>query len=80
VTVDRAGAQIVASTVKDPLWRTPDPLPARRAVEDGDSIQLEITLFGPGGGALTRRVDVAGLCFDHDGDSAPHIEGDTIRP
>lgn len=79
VSVDQAEAKIVAYTVKDRPWRTPDRRPAPRAVEDGGAIQLEITLFGPRGAALMQRIDLAGLCLDHDGDAEAHVEGDTIR-
>jgi len=77
--VDRSEAQLVAYSLKDRPWRSPGALPAPRAVEGGGAIQLEISWLDPKGNGLTQRIELRGLCLDHDGDAPAHIEGDTIR-
>jgi hypothetical protein len=79
VEVDRTQATVVAYTVKDRPWRAPDQEPAPRAIEAGGAIQLEVQLIGPNAEAVTRRLEIAGLCFDHGPEAAAHIEGDTVR-
>lgn len=76
--IERDGAQLVAYTVKPRPWQAQTE-PEPRAVEDAESVQLEVVLHGPNGASIVRRVDIAGLCLDHGPDSAPHIQGDTIR-
>ncbi len=79
IEADRNQARVVAYTVKDRPWRSSEPGPGPRAVDGPGELQLEVELLGPEGQVVTRRVEVAGLCFDHGADAAAHVEGDTVR-
>lgn len=77
--IERDRFRLLAYTAKPRRYDAPAVIdPPRPHVADG-AVQLELQLLGAGGAALTRRIDVGPLCLLHDGDSPPHIEGDTIQ-
>ncbi len=78
IQVDADRARLLSYTVKDrPLLRP--PVTARpRAYQQGDSVQVEIVLFGPGGLEHTHRAEAGPLCLSHPAGTEPHVEGDTI--
>jgi len=78
IRVDREQARVLAFTVKERPFRAGPELPAPRPYVEGRPLQAELTLLGPGGTGLTRRVDVGAICLTHGPDHPPHVAGDTI--
>jgi len=80
VELDREGARLVGYTLKP----RPLVLPAGSAAEprhhaSSELVQVEVSIVDATGARLIRRLDVAGLCLEHDPYALPHVEGDTIR-
>lgn len=79
LAVDRGGAVLLGHSAKErPFLRAVAP-PAPRAAQVGEPIQIELVLLGPEGRQFTHRVELPGLCLDHDADTPPHVNGDSIR-
>lgn len=76
---DREDGRVLAFTLKERLFVPPADVPLPRRHAKGETVQIEVALLGPGGSRFTRRVDVPGLCFDHDPGFPIEIEGDTFR-
>jgi hypothetical protein len=79
IEVDRHGARVLSFTMKPrPFFDSAEP-PGVRTVGGAAPVQVEVKLRGASGPALTRRLDLPGLCLEHGPGAEPHIEGDTIR-
>ena len=76
IEVDRDSARLVLYTLKDtPFIRpleTPEPDPG------GVRPWVEVALLGPEGKRYTRSFDIS-LCFEHAGNTPPHVVGDQVQ-
>jgi hypothetical protein len=76
IEVDRDQARLIRYTLKDtPFIR---PLNASGSAREEANPWVEVALLGPEGKRYTRGFGVP-LCFEHSGDSEPHVTGDLVQ-
>lgn len=76
--IDRGEMRVVSFTLKDrPFLGPAEPVPVRPFSSVG-IVQIEVQLFGGRTRRFVRRVDLGPLCFEHDAQTPPHVQGDTI--
>jgi len=80
IQVDRYEGRLLSYTAKDrPFVRSLEQ-PAPRAYRVDETLQLEVTLQGPGGRTHSLRFDAGPLCLEHEPSMDPHVEGDRFVP
>ena len=72
VEIDRDQARILRYTVKSRPYTQALELPPVRVHGESGPVQVEVTLLGPGGQRLVKRVDVRSLCLSHGGEAVSY--------
>lgn len=79
LSLDRDGARLIGYSAKSRPFVPPRETASPRTYFEGEPVQIEVALIGPGGVRYTQRISVNGLCLAHGPDAPAEIAGDTIR-